>query len=75
MKDEKKKLEADLQDCKIQGEELIKGVMEDMKKRRNQLIRERDFCVSKYEDDCTRMSEKLKNGISMAKLAIQKLDD
>ena len=75
MKEEKKKLEADLQDCKIQGEELIKGVMEDMKKRRVQLIRERDFCVTKYEDDCKRMSEKLKNGISMAKMAIQKLDD
>jgi len=75
VQEEKKKLEADLQDCKIQGEELIKGVMEDMKKRRVQLIRERDFCVTKYEDDCKRMSEKLKNGISMAKMAIQKLDD
>ena len=75
MKEEKKKLEADLQICKIQGEEFIKEVMKDMKKRRAQLIRERDFCVSKYEDDCKRMSEKLKNGISMAKMAIRKLDD
>ena len=75
VKDEKKKLEADLESCKKQGQDFIQYVMNDMKKRKEKLINERDFYVAKYEADCKKMSQTLKEGIVKAERALKKLDE
>ena len=75
VKDEKKKLEADLESCKKQGQDFIQYVMNDMKKRKEKFISERDFYVAKYEADCKKMSQTLKEGIVKAERALKKLDE
>ena len=49
--------------------------MNDMKKRKEKLISERDFHVAKYEADCKKMSKTLKEGIVKAERALKKLDE
>jgi len=67
--EEKQKQEDQLKLCKQQGEEFIRRTMNDMHIRREKLKKERDEGLTKYQEDCQKMSSELKKGIAQAKKA------